>query len=506
MGERREVLGLKRVEDYLTDCFFCGTCFGRGATHGGLHPASYDMGPDRRCPPREFFKFRAYSTMGYLRTAWSVFNDKIKLSPDIANYFYTCLGCDNCTEVCKTTQAIEVQRGMREEIAARGLLPEPLKQLDRKIENSHNIFGAKEKRNKWAEDLNLPRTGKVLYFAGCFASYTHTDTARATVAVLDASGIDVAFLGEEEWHCGLVPAWNGSVSLLKEMAEHNVKAIKSSGAEMVVFSCPECYRTFQLDYPEMIGELPFETSHVSEIFDRLISKGYIKISKANSQKVTYHDPCHLGRHLRVLDEPRKVIQAVPGTELVEMECSRQWSWCCGLGSGVTKALHPEFANWTATERIKEAKSVANILVTGCARCISNLQPEAKKHAVKIADLPVFVADAMGLNYKEARTKKAKPASAESKIGLEPIMPEIGKNVEQMRLKMRLNRKNLDKILRERGLESFKSDPRKALSECGLSITDDQLGAINSILASIKNPTVKQYANMVFAVINPDFIF
>ncbi len=503
MGESDEVLGLKRVEEYLTDCFFCGTCFGRGATHGGLHPASYDMGPDKRCPPREFFKFRAYSSMGYLRTAWSVSKGKVELTPEVASYFYTCVGCDNCTEVCKTTQSIEVQRGMREEIAARGLLPEPLKKLDQKIEKSHNVFGAKEKRDKWAEGLNLPRSGKVLYFAGCYAAYTHTDTAKATVAVLHSAGIDVAFLGEDEWHCGLVPAWDGSVSLLKEMAEHNVEAIKSSGAKIVVFSCPECYRTVRLDYPEIVGELPFETAHVAELFDKLVSEGHLKISEANRQKVTYHDPCHLGRHLRVFDEPRKVIQAVPETELVEMECSREWSWCCGLGSGVTKAVHPEFSKWSAGERIKEAKGVADILVTACARCISNLEPVAKKNDLKAVDLPVFVADAMGLSYKDAKETLAAPAP---EIGLESILPDKSKDVEQMRLKMRLNRKNLDKILRERGLEVFKADPKATLAECGLAITDDQLGAINGILSTIKNPTVKHYANVVFAVVNPNFIF
>ncbi|MFC2024779.1 (Fe-S)-binding protein, partial [Chloroflexota bacterium] len=315
---------------------------------------------------------------------------------DLQKVAYSCTTCGYCDAVCPLGPT-EAFVALREDMVDRGVdPPEANKKVDENVRIKHNFMGAHpEARAKWAEGLNLPKNGDVMYFAGCYASYRQPDTAKAVVKLLEKVGINVAHLGNDEWCCGVPPLWNGERSIAVDMMNHNFESIKKSGAKTVVISCAECYRMLRTNYPEVVGKLPFEVLHVSEFLAQLVDKGKLKFNKLEG-KITYHDPCFLGRHSGVYDAPREVLRSIPGIDLVEMDRHRQWASCCGSGAGVVATAYPELTKHCSAKRILEAKQVADTVVTACPRCVETLKA-ANKHAglnVNIYDLPVFVATAL----------------------------------------------------------------------------------------------------------------
>jgi len=387
-------VGLARVADRIWTCSSSGQCVGKGPTN----PFGGASAPLGFCASHERFKFEDYTARGRLYLSRLLYQGNIEPNAkDLVKVAYTCTTCGICDEVC-TLRPLEAFRALREELLERGaLIPEGSKKVSEDIRTRHNAFGAiPESRSKWAQELNLPKKGTILYFAGCYASYRQPESAKATVDILEkTAGTGIAYLGNEEWCCGLPGLWNGDRDLGEKVMEHNFERIENSGAKTVVFSCAECYRTFKIDYQGKFGKLPFRAIHVAEFLSQLVGEKSLKLNK-HEEKVTYHDPCFLGRHSNVYDEPRKIIESIPGVRLVEMENNRRWAFCCGSGAGVVQASYPEFARWTANKRIMEAKRVADTIVTACPRCVENLKRAAKEQESKmtIYDLPVFVAKAM----------------------------------------------------------------------------------------------------------------
>ncbi|MFC2024078.1 (Fe-S)-binding protein [Chloroflexota bacterium] len=387
-------MGLKRVSERIWTCSSSGQCIGKGPTNPFGGPSS----PLGMCPPAEYFRQEGYTPRGRLYLARLLYNNTISpTAEELDKIAYTCEGCGWCDEVC-TLRPMEAFIALREEMVDRGdAPPEANKKVDENVRSKHNFMGARpEARAKWAEGLNLPKTGEILYYAGCYASYRHPETAKATVKLLKSAGIDVAYLGNDEWCCGIPPLWNGERAIAIEMMKHNFQEMVKSGTKKVVTSCAECYRTLKINYPEEVGELPFEVLHISEFLADLISQGKLQFKKLD-EKVTYHDPCFLGRHAKVYDEPRKVIESIPGVKLVEMERCGEWSVCCGSGAGVVKTAYPELTEAQALKRITEVKATANTVVTACPRCVETLKTAVKDTGLKIAvfDLPVFAAKALG---------------------------------------------------------------------------------------------------------------
>jgi len=322
---------------------------------------------------------------------------------------YTDPDCRLCTWVCNAEGVLDpplIWRAMRQDIVAAGLgPPKPLKEIDSRVSERHNVFGARpEKSSRWASGLKLPERGDILYFAGCYASYTQPEIARATVAILREAGIDLAYLGEEEWCCGVVQFHDGSISVARQMAAHNIEAIRASGAKKVVTSCAECYKSLKVEYPQILGDVPFEVVHISELLAELADSGRVSFKKGlrvsfkkglEESRVTFHDPCHLGRYCGVYDQPRQVLRGIPGIELAEMLRHREYAWCCGNGADLVRSVAPELASEIARDRVEEARDVgAKAIITSCPRCVASLEQVAE--GMKIYDLAVAVAKAMGL--------------------------------------------------------------------------------------------------------------
>jgi heterodisulfide reductase subunit D len=137
-----------------------------------------------------------------------------------------------------------------------------------------------------------------------------------------------------------------------------------------------------------------------ELLAHYISEGKIKPKEAVNTTVTYHDPCRLGRQLKVFDEPREIISSIPKVNFVEMERNRIWSWCCGSGASVVSTAEPKFAEWTAGKRLQEVKDTgAETLITACPWCIQNLKGSAKeeKMEIEILDISEFISRSVGID-------------------------------------------------------------------------------------------------------------
>ena len=183
--------------------------------------------------------------------------------------------------------------------------------------------------------------------------------------------------------------WTGQIEIAKECANHNIEEIEKSGATILVTSCAGCYRMIKEIYRSKFGlEYNFEVLHAPEFLLSLVKDGTLPLENEISEKVTYHDPCHIGRHMGLYEPPRELLKNIPGIELIEMTRNRRNAWCCGAGAGV-KSAFKDLALFAAHERLKEAQSTeAGILATSCPFCERNLRDAAKAYNadIKVADI------------------------------------------------------------------------------------------------------------------------
>ena len=233
----------------------------------------------------------------------------------------------------------------------------------------------------------------ILYFPGCMATYRAKDIAKSTIELLKKADVEFTLLGEDEWCCGSVAFRTGNVDVGKEMMDHNVDAIKESGVDVVVTSCSGCFRTLKQDYEKMSGSSDFEVRHVLELLKELIDQGRLKFPETK-MKVTYHDPCHLGRHSGIYEVPRDILKSIPGLELVEMARNRRNARCCGAGGGV-RAGFPELSDKMADARLSEAEETgAEVLTSACPFCTFALREAAERNGskIRVLDLPELLVE------------------------------------------------------------------------------------------------------------------
>jgi Fe-S oxidoreductase len=393
---------LQEVKERWTLCINCAACYYRGpiVPHNWkeLPPHEWSS-PLRKCPSFEHYRFRAFTAAGRGILATRVFDDvHFSITNDLIEIVYTCTSCGTCNEICQAFQPLNAIWALREELVERGApRPAPLVKVSNNIEKYNNSLGAR-KSPKILEDI--PSTGESIYFAGCYARYHVPSVARATVEVLRAAGINVASLNAEERCCGFIPGHDGNTRLLEKMADQNIEALQSAGAKRVIVSCSHCYKALKVDYPLIYGDLPFEVVHAAELFSTLIEEGRIRFKKPIKQRITYHDPCFLGRHGKVYEAPRKVLKSIPGLELREMERYGRWSYCCGSGAKISSICYPDFARAVSKERLLEGKKAAETLVTACTTCFHQLKESARREQldINLYDLPVLVAEAMGIPF------------------------------------------------------------------------------------------------------------
>jgi len=294
---------------------------------------------------------------------------------------WSCLTCGLCDQRCPSgIRYIELTRAIRQEAQGEG--EQAVCSHGGSFQSLMRIMTSpslKQNRLEWLTgDMKTRSTGEVLYFVGCapyfdaFFSDIGVSTltsVKSAIQLLNHLGIEPVLLPNERC-CGHDLLWSGDFEGFSRLAKHNLEAIERSGAKRVIFSCPEGYRTFKLDYPEHFGKLGFEVEHISEVVAAEISKSTLQL-RPQKEVVTYQDPCRLGRHLGIYEAPRATINAIPKLELREMERNRSSAVCCGVSAWLncdscTKLLQ--------IQRLTEARSTgANLLITACPKCEIHLR-------------------------------------------------------------------------------------------------------------------------------------
>lgn len=319
---------------------------------------------------------------------------------------WSCLTCKLCSERCpsdvdyaKFVQLIrrEAHKAGEDGICTHGGAFQSLMRIMTAPDLRQNRLG-------WVpKDLKISNEGEILYFVGCLPYFDiffeelgvkTLGSAKGAIRILNELGISPVLLRNERC-CGHDLLWSGDFENFRMLGEHNLGEIRKSGAKRVVFSCPEGYRTFKVDYALHFGALPFEVQHISQLLSENLSSNGFQLKKLN-KKVTYQDPCRLGRHLSIYEEPRQAIGAVPGVELVEMNKHKKNSICCGTSSWMNCTT---YSKQIQVNRLKEAKSTgADLLITACPkceihfRCTMNDEKAGEEVKMEIKDVVSLVAD------------------------------------------------------------------------------------------------------------------
>ena len=344
------------------------------------------------CPVYDVLRRESMTARGRVQLLRAVSEGRLPLSDMLSRLVYFCTDCQSCRVSCpggvRTDEIFAVARQL---LADSDYLPSTLGALEDRIRSSHNISGEpSESRLLWAEnlahrpdDLVGKEGAEVLLFTGCVSALYPMayGILQDLVEILQAAEVDFTTLGTEEWCCGY-PLLSAGLSATDVIA-HNLEAVKASGARTLVTTCPSCYHMWKHSYsPDFIQVL-----HSTEFLADLVEAGRVPLRKLE-MRVTYHDPCDLGRKSEVYDAPRRLIRAIPGVELVEMEDSRQDAMCCG-GGGNLESLDPELSRAIAKRRLEQARDVgAEAIISACQQCERTLSMAARHEKIRVKVMDV----------------------------------------------------------------------------------------------------------------------
>jgi len=358
-------------KDIVHRCFRCGYCkFTREFA-------------DFNCPSYKKHRFETYSTGGRMWIIYGLISGEIPWSQSVVNVIYACSTCGNCTENCRFEKfnefLVDIIEAARAEAVLKGFCPEKQKALIERIENEtmFNPYGEPNSNNELLKkEYNLPDEAEWVYFIGCTSNYRQTNLRDATLRFLKKVNIDFTLIDE---HCCCSPVIRtGQVNSVTDFISYNLTQIKNTGAKKIITSCAGCYRTLKKDWLKFGVDYDLQIYHTVELVKDLLDQGRIKFNSEYNKTVTYHDPCHLGRHMNLYEIPREVYKKVPGIKLMEMKRNRENAWCCGAGGGV-KIGFPEWSVEISKERLDEAKLTgATVISSVCPFCRTNLSDANKK--------------------------------------------------------------------------------------------------------------------------------
>ncbi|MHA1786343.1 MAG: (Fe-S)-binding protein [Candidatus Helarchaeota archaeon] len=330
-----------------------------------------------------------------------------------------CLTCDRCSSICPQgvqfsdfilntrIQSIELDEKTKLDEAHFGYF----QALGRLMSNEKII---PNKLSLLPSDIKISKPGEseIMYFMGCSPFHNleqhqfnigvdYKDITISVIKILNKNDIKPVILDNEKC-CGHDSLWNGDLRTFKKLAEQNIRNIENAGIKKVIISCAEGLRTFKIDYPRFVRKPKFEVISFVEFIAEQIKQGKFKFPYTFERKVTYHDPCRMGRQLKIFDAPREILNSIEGVELVEMERNREEAQCCGITAWNNCNTHTKFLR---NIRLNEAKQTgADTLVTTCPKCQmhfnclkkeSNLS-DLHEFDIEIMDLSIFMAKALYL--------------------------------------------------------------------------------------------------------------
>jgi Fe-S oxidoreductase len=315
---------------------------------------------------------------------------------------WRCTTCGNCPQRCpRGVNQIELGVSLRRIATEYDVFPDsvaPVITVGGSLMAEGNPFDMeRSKRADWAQGLALkPFTEgtEFLYYTGCYFSYDPRmkKVAVATADILNKAGVDFGILGVDEVCCGESIRKTGNEEAFRHLAKENIKTFIDRGVKKILVSSPHCYHTFKNEYPEF--NVNFEIIHMSQFLSDLLADGRLKPIRSYEKKITYHDPCYLGRHNGIFDAPRDVLGRIPGAVLTEMAEHRENSFCCGGGGGRIWMETPKEERF-ADLRLQQAVDVAaEVLVTACPYCITNFTDSSLSledgQAMEIRDITEIV--------------------------------------------------------------------------------------------------------------------
>ncbi|MBC7266553.1 MAG: FAD-binding oxidoreductase [Coriobacteriia bacterium] len=345
----------------------------------------------------------------YLR---EVIEGREKFDQAMVDKFLVCTTCEVCNIRCQLQLPVEhswmEMRGKLIHDEGRMTFP-PFEMMAAALRGQLNIWaGKRDKRADWVPEHIKPKIKEqadVLYFAGCTASYVNTDVAKATVELLDRSGVEFTYMGTDEACCGIPMKVAGKWDVFEEIYQHNVSEARKRGAKTIVTSCPACGLVWKEFYANLAAErgeeYEFEVKHYSELVAEAIKDGRIEFDHAIEKRLTFHDSCHMGRAQGIYEPPREMLRAIPGVELVEMEHNRQDGLCCG--SVLTLIGETPVAPELGKMRLDEAVDVgADAVVALCPCCQVQLRDssEKKELGMPVVDLAHVAAEALGIEIPD----------------------------------------------------------------------------------------------------------
>jgi Fe-S oxidoreductase len=400
--------GVKTFEDFtwkhMLDFYSCADC-GRCSDNCPANAAGRPLSPRFISIKARDYAFEHYPMFGHSGNGKPLVGSKESGAIYSEDEIWSCTTCGACEEECPLLveyidKIVDLRRGLIDD----GNVPQSLQKPLKALESRGNPYGKMEKkRGDWAnakdfqqichvKTLDKQNGGDTLYFADSITSYDDRmqSIGRATAKILDHVGEKFGILGAAERDSGHEVRRFGEETLFMALRDHNVDAIKASGVKRIVTADPHAYNALTHDYKDLP---PVE--HISQVVAREVKSGKIKFNPVEDEKnvYTYHDPCYLGRHNQIYDDPRSVLDAIPGLKRVEMSRSRDRSFCCG-GGGLMLFYEPKEDERIGVKRVRmAAEAGANVIVTACPFCMVNLEDaikveglEGKMTAIDLAEL------------------------------------------------------------------------------------------------------------------------
>lgn len=377
-------------------CTRCGECL-------KYCPVYAQRGKEEIDPRGKIQAFKSFIRSQY--GVWAKIFGPKKLDEEKLKKFsemvYRCTLCGECNVSCPVSiDAKHLWTALRETLVEMGRFPEVAGRMKANVLQAHNVSGDEnEERTEWLEFLDeLPdhhyqkEKAEIAFFVGCVASFFPLvqKIPLAFAQILDKTEVDFTLLGGEEWCCGFPLIGAGMKKEAEVLMQHNLEMVRNKGVKGLVFACPSCYHTWMEKYQTEV-----KIFHSTQFMKKLIDEGKITF-REKEERVTYHDPCDLGRASGVYEAPREILRAIPGVELVEMAGSREQCKCCG-GGGNLEMVDSELSAALAQEKINQIQATgADTVITACQQCVRTILTTARRKEIPInaMDITEFVLKTM----------------------------------------------------------------------------------------------------------------
>jgi Fe-S oxidoreductase len=352
----------KKLEKEMLTCTFCGFC-------------------KSVCPYFEDNQWDPSVARGKVILAYGLTRGEIEPDESVVKRIYQCTTCKDCERRCPSNiKVIEIVKAARGDLVEAGHILPAHSRIVENIRRTKNPYGEEGK----ADLGEPPRTAEIGYFMGCTARYRTTEIAKHSISILKKLGVDFTLV--DEVCCGSTLHRIGIPQKeIEGLMNANLEEVKRRGIKKLLFTCAGCLHMFKEEYTKFTT-YDFEVQHLVQF----LAEQDLKL-KPLKKRITYHDPCHIGRHMKIYDEPRKILKMIPEAEYVEMSETKESSRCCGGGGGV-RAADPAAAQRIASRRVGSASEIADLLVTSCPFCVTTLRlgNELLKVDIEIMDITELI--------------------------------------------------------------------------------------------------------------------